>query len=186
MLCAYPRAYILFIIFSKYVSVILPSPYTRSHFSARPMPFGSREGEGLGRRRTGTGYKTRNVLLITHMFIEKHIACLHHYVPFDYRIVKTLRTPRSKLVNKFWHTKVQMTRYCTVLVLYVSWIINIGRYTSWLISEEGFQARNVNGEHCTFKGTILLHPGSRTCLIFAFFLTEEENTKIEQGKERLC
>ena len=101
MLCAYPRAYILFIIFSKYVSIILPSPYTRSHFFARPMPFGSREGEGLGKRRTGTRYRTRNVLLITHVFIEKHIACLHHYVPFDYRMVKMLRTPRSKLVNKF-------------------------------------------------------------------------------------
>ena len=49
----------------------------------------------------GLEYKTRNVLLITHVFIEKHIACLHHYVPFDYRMVKTLRTPRSKLVEKF-------------------------------------------------------------------------------------
>ena len=186
MLCAYPRAYILFIIFSKYVSVILPSPYTRCHFPRGLCLSGHVKEKAWEGAVQGLGIRVGNVLLIAHVFIEKHIACLHHHVPFDYRIVKTLRTLRSKLVKKFWHTKVQMTRYCTVLVLYVSWIINIGRYTSWLISEEGFQARNVNGEHCTFKGTILLHPGSRTCLIFAFFLTEEENAKIEQGKERLC
>ena len=97
MLCAYPRAYILFIIFSKYVSIILPSPYTRSHFSAGPMPFGSRDGEA----RKGAEQELCNVLLIAPVFIEEHIAYLHHYEPFDYRMVKTLRTPRSKLVNKF-------------------------------------------------------------------------------------
>ena len=183
MLCTYPRAYIQFIIFSKYVSVILPSPYTRCHFPRGLCLSGHVKEKAWEGAVQGLGIRLGNVL---HVFIEKRIACLHHHVPFDYRIVKTLRTLRSKLVKKFWHTKVQMTRYCTVLVLYVSRIINIGRYTSWLVSEEGFQARNVNGKHCTFKGTILLHPGSITCLIFALFLSEEEHAKIEQGKKRLC
>ena len=183
MLCTYPRAYIQFIIFSKYVSVILPSPYTRCHFPRGLFLSGHVKEKAWEGAVQGLGIRLGNVL---HVFIEKRIACLHHYVPFNYRIVETLRTPRSKLVEKFWHTKVPMTRYCTVLVLYVSRIINIGRYTSWLISEEGFQARNLNGKHCTFKGTILLHPGSRTCFVFAFFLSEEKNAKIEEGKERLC
>ena len=135
MLCAYPRAYILFIIFSKYVSVILPSPYTRCHFPRGLCLSGHVKEKAWEGAVQGLGIRLGNVLLIAHAFIEKRFACLHHYVPFNYRIVETLRTPRSKLVEKFWHTKVQMTRYCTVLVLYVSRIINIGRYTSWLVSE---------------------------------------------------
>ena len=185
MLFAYPRAYILFIIFSKYVLFCLV-PILGLIFPRGLCLSGHVKEKAWEGAVQGLGVTLGNVLLIAHVFIEKHIACLHHYVPFDYRIVKTLRTPRSKLVNKFWHTKVQMTRYCTVLVLCVSRITNIGRYTSWLISEEEFQAGNVNGKHCTLKGTILLHPGCRTCLILAFFLSEEENAKVEQGKEGLC
>ena len=103
MLCAYPRAYILFIIFSKYVSVILPSPYTTVGliFPRGLCLSGHVKEKAWEGPEQGLGSRLGNVLLIAHVFIEKHIACLHHFVPFDYRIVKTLRTPRSKLVNKF-------------------------------------------------------------------------------------
>ena len=179
MLCAYPRAYILFIIFSKYVSVILPSPYTRCHFPRGLCLSGHVKEKAWEGAVQGLGIRLGDVLLIAHVFIEKRIACLHHYVPFNYRIVETLRTPRSKLVEKNWHTKVPMTRYCTVLVLCVPDYKHRTIYQLTCIW--GSQARNVNGKHCTLKGTILLHPCSRACIIFAFFLSEEE--KSNKGKK---